>query len=53
MRRSVEEKVGAMNGTLTIMIGGPKRHSIVAEMCWLDGKNLIHAGDEVGMGGRV
>lgn len=47
-------ETGAISGTLTIMVGGPQA---VFEQCRdvlaVMGDNLIHAGDEVGMGGKV
>ena len=47
-------EVGAMNGTLTIMIGGPKAtFDCCRDVLAVMGSNLIHAGDEVGMGGKV
>jgi len=47
-------ETGAINGTLTIMIGGPaavldRCREVLAVM----GNNLIHAGNEAGMGGKV
>ena len=47
-------EIGAINGTLTIMIGGPatvldRCREVLAVM----GNKLIHAGNEAGMGGKV
>ena len=47
-------EIGAINGTLTIMIGGPatvldRCREVLAVM----GNKLIHAGSEAGMGGKV
>ena len=47
-------ETGAINGTLTIMIGGPaavldRCREVLAVM----GNKLIHAGSEAGMGGKV
>ncbi len=47
-------ETGAINGTLTIMVGGPaavldRCREVLAVM----GNKLIHAGNEAGMGGKV
>ena len=47
-------ETGAINGTLTIMVGGPAAVlDRCSEVLAVMGNKLIHAGNEAGMGGKV
>ena len=47
-------EIGAINGTLTIMVGGPVAVlDRCREVLVVMGNKLIHAGSEAGMGGKV
>jgi 2-hydroxy-3-oxopropionate reductase len=46
--------VGAREGTLSIMVGGPRQaFDLCRPILEVLGRNIVHAGEQVGMGGHV